>query len=159
MACFRVGLFWKKYPAFSWLHCDRRHLVSHVTVRDRTMACNVFSVPQSFKWRYKCPNEVRVSPKSFKWLSVDYGVSQVGYIVCLGLFVTLCNYVSSVTHCEIVVPCALNIALFESFKTSDLCFIDDIILGPHFLTHIPWAGTSLFNDRFHRKRHWYNTIG
>ena len=37
--------------------------------------------------------------------------------------VTWRNYVSSATHCEFVVLCALNIALyiFELFKTLDLC--------------------------------------
>ena len=45
VACFRVGLVRKKIPEFSWLHCGRRHLVSHVTVRDRTMACNFFLLP------------------------------------------------------------------------------------------------------------------
>ena len=64
VACFRVGLVWKKIPEFSWLHCGRRHLVSHVTVRDRTMACNVF------KWRFKCLNEVPSSPMSANVLRV-----------------------------------------------------------------------------------------
>ena len=50
---------------------------------------------------------------------------------------------SSATHCGIVVPCALNLALFELFQTVGLCVIDDILLGPHFVTHVPWAGTFL----------------
>ena len=37
VACFRVALVRKKIPEFSWLHCGSRHLVSHVTVRDRTV--------------------------------------------------------------------------------------------------------------------------
>ena len=45
VACFRVGLVRKKIPEFSWLHCGRRHLLSHVTVRDRTMACHFFLRP------------------------------------------------------------------------------------------------------------------
>ena len=48
MACFHVGLVWKKIPEFSWLHCGRRHLVSHVTVHDRTMAYNLFLRPTMF---------------------------------------------------------------------------------------------------------------
>ena len=50
-ACFRVVLFWKKIPEFSWLLCGRRHFVSRVTVRNRTMACNFFLRPS------KCFNE------------------------------------------------------------------------------------------------------
>ena len=48
VACFRVALVRKKIPEFSWLHCGRRHLVSHVTVRDRTMACHFFLRPTMF---------------------------------------------------------------------------------------------------------------
>ena len=71
MACFHVGLVRKKIPEFSWLHCGRRHLVSHVTVRDRTMACHFFIRPtKCFLWRLECLNEVPVSPKSVSVLRV-----------------------------------------------------------------------------------------
>ena len=55
---------------------------------------------------------------------------------------------SSATHCEIIVLCAMNIVLFELFKTVDLCFIDDILLGPHFVTHVTWAGTIMIMSGF-----------
>ena len=45
VACFRVRWVGKKIPEFSWLHCGRRHLGSHVTVRDHTMACHFFLRP------------------------------------------------------------------------------------------------------------------
>ena len=48
VAYFRVGLVRKKIPEFSWLHYGRRHLVNHVTVRDRTMACHFFLRPTMF---------------------------------------------------------------------------------------------------------------
>ena len=71
VACFRMGLVWKKFPEFSWFHCGRLHLVIHVTIRDHTMACNFFFVLYKvFKWRFECPNEVPVSPKSVSVLRV-----------------------------------------------------------------------------------------
>ena len=48
VACFRVALVRKNIPEFSWLHCGRRHLVSHVTVQERTMACHFFLRPTMF---------------------------------------------------------------------------------------------------------------
>ena len=88
VACFRVALVRKKIPEFSWLHCGRRHLVSHVTVRDRTMACNFFSSrPTKFKWRSKCLNEVPVSPKSVSVLRV-----------CLLLLLLVINAVNVLWH-------------------------------------------------------------
>ena len=53
-------------------------------------------------------------------LSIDLWCFINGLYCLLG-FVTWRNYVSSVTDCEFVVLCALNIALFELFKTLDLC--------------------------------------
>ena len=88
VACFRVALVRKKIPEFSWLHCGRRHLVSHVTVWDRTMACNFFSSrPTKFKWRSKCLNEVPVSPKSVSVL-----------LVCLLLLLLAINAVNVFWH-------------------------------------------------------------
>ena len=90
MACFRVALVRKKIPEFSWLHCGRLncHLVNHVTVRDRTMACNFFLFPShKVKWRSKSPNEVPVSPKSVSVLRV-----------CLLLLLLAINAVNALWH-------------------------------------------------------------
>ena len=88
VACFRVALVRKKIPEFSWLHYGRRHLVNHVTVRDRTMACNFFLFPShKVKWRFKCLNEVPVSPKSVSVLRV-----------CLLLLLLAINAVNALWH-------------------------------------------------------------
>ena len=88
VACFRVALVREKIPGFSWFHCGRRHLVSHVTVRDRTMACHFCSSSHNvLKWRSECLNVVPVSPKSVSVLRV-----------CLLLLLLAINAVNALWH-------------------------------------------------------------